>query len=408
MLHVKTPDEALEIIHGAFAPLGRPPEAVPLLSARGRVLARAVTAEAYVPDFCRSTVDGYALRAADTFGCSEALPAQLLLAGQVRMGEGAGLALAPGHCAAIPTGGEVPQGADAVQMLELCEDYGDGTIGILKSVAPGHNMIFWGDDVKPGDTVLPAGRRLEPQDIGALAALGVTAVPVVPRLRVGVISTGDELVPPERAPAAGQVRDVNGPMVCALLEQAGALPRFYGIIPDREDRLMGAVEQGLTECEVVLLSGGSSVGEKDAACRVMSALGEVLFHGIAMKPGKPTLLGRMAGGKAMVGLPGHPVAALFCTHLFVRALLARLEGRALRRRQITARLTEEVSANHGRAQYNGVFLREGPQGMEAAPIRGKSGLITALAGADGYFCIPRDCEGLPRGCQVLVTTFTEA
>ena len=254
MLHVKTPDEALEIIHGAFAPLGRPTEAVPLLSARGRVLARAVTAEAYVPDFCRSTVDGYALRAADTFGCSEALPAQLLLAGQVRMGEGAGLALAPGHCAAIPTGGEVPQGADAVQMLELCEDYGDGTIGILKSVAPGHNMIFRGDDVKPGDTVLPAGRRLEPQDIGALAALGVTAVPVVPRLRVGVISTGDELVPPERAPAAGQVRDVNGPMVCALLEQAGALPRFYGIIPDREDRLMGAVEQGLTECEVILLS----------------------------------------------------------------------------------------------------------------------------------------------------------
>lgn len=406
MLNVKTPDEALEIIRAAFAPLERPAEAVPLAVALGRVLALDVTADAWVPDFHRSTVDGYAVRASDTFGCSDALPAQLILSGEVQMGEGAGVTLAPGHCAAVPTGGEVPQGADAVQMLELCEDYGDGTIGVLKSVAPGHNMIFRGDDVKPGDRVLPAGRRLEPQDIGALAALGVVSVPVVPRLRVGVISTGDELVPPEHIPAAGQVRDVNGPMVCALLEQAGALPRFCGIVPDQEDRLTRTAERALESCDVVILSGGSSVGEKDAAFRVMSALGEVLFHGIAMKPGKPTLLGRTASGKAMVGLPGHPVAALFTTQLFVRALLARLEGRTLRRRQVTARLTEKVSANHGRAQYNGVILRQGPDGLEAMPIRGKSGLITALAGADGYFCIPRDCEGFPAGAWIPVYLFT--
>ena len=406
MLNVKTPDEALEIIRTAFAPLDRPPETVPLAAALGRVLALDVTADAWVPDFHRSTVDGYAVRASDTFGCSDALPAQLILAGEVRMGEGAGLTLAPGHCAAVPTGGEVPQGADAVQMLELCEDYGDGTIGVLKSVAPGHNMIFRGDDVKPGDRVLPAGRRLEPQDIGALAALGVVSVPVVPRLRVGVISTGDELVPPERAPAAGQVRDVNGPLVCALLEQAGALPRFYGIIPDQEDRLTRTVEEALEACDGVILSGGSSVGEKDAAYRIMSALGEVLFHGIAMKPGKPTLLGRTASGKAMVGLPGHPVAALFTTQLYVRALLARLEGRTMRQRQVTARLTEAVSANHGRAQYNGAILRQGPEGLEALPIRGKSGLITTLAGADSYFCIPRDCEGFPAGAQIPVYLFT--
>ena len=406
MLNVKTPDEALEIIRTAFAPLDRPAETVPLAAALRRVLARDVTADAWVPDFRRAAVDGYAVRAADTFGCSDALPAQLILSGEVRMGEGAGLTLAPGHCAAVPTGGEVPRGADAVQMLELCEDYGDGTVGVLKSVAPGHNMIFRGDDVKPGDRVLPAGRRLEPQDIGALAALGVVSVPAVPRLRVGVISTGDELVPPERIPAAGQVRDVNGPMVCALLEQAGAMPRFCGIVPDQEDRLTRAAEQALEDCDVVILSGGSSVGERDAACRVISALGEVLFHGIAMKPGKPTLLGRTASGKAMVGLPGHPVAALFAARLFVRALLARLEGRTLRQRQVTARLTEEVSANHGRAQYTGVILRQGPEGLEALPIRGKSGLITTLAGADGYFCIPRDCEGLPAGARIPVHIFT--
>ena len=406
MLNVKTPDEALEIIRTAFVPLDRPAETVPLAAALGRVLARDVTADAWVPDFHRSTVDGYAVRASDTFGCSDALPAQLVLSGEVRMGEGAGLILAPGHCAAVPTGGEVPRGADAVQMLELCEDYGDGTIGVLKSVAPGHNMIFRGDDVKPGDRVLPAGRRLEPQDIGALAALGAVSVPVAPRLRIGVISTGDELVPPEDSPAAGQVRDVNGPLVCALLEQAGALPRFYGIVPDQEDRLKQTVERALAEQDAVILSGGSSVGEKDAACRVMSALGEVLFHGIAMKPGKPTLLGKTASGRAMVGLPGHPVAALFTTQLFVRALLARLEGRALRRRQVTARLTEAVSANHGRAQYNGAILRQGPEGLEALPIRGKSGLITTLAGSDGYFCIPRDCEGFPAGAQIPVHLFT--
>ena len=406
MLTVKTPDEALEIIRTAFAPLHRPAETVPLAAALGRVLALDVTADAWVPDFHRSTVDGYAVRACDTFGCSDALPAQLILAGEVRMGAGAGLTLAPGHCAAVPTGGEVPQGADAVQMLELCEDYGDGTIGILKSVAPGHNMIFRGDDVKPGDRVLPAGRRLEPQDIGALAALGVVSVPVAPRLRVGVISTGDELVPPERTPAAGQVRDVNGPLVCALLEQAGALPRSYGIVPDQEDRLKQTAERALEDCDVVILSGGSSVGERDAACRVISALGEVLFHGIAMKPGKPTLLGRTASGKAMVGLPGHPVAALFTTQLYVRALLARLEGRTMRQRQVTARLTEAVSANHGRAQYNGAILRQGPEGLEALPIRGKSGLITTLAGADSYFCIPRDCEGFPAGAQIPVYLFT--
>ncbi|MBM6926872.1 gephyrin-like molybdotransferase Glp [Pseudoflavonifractor phocaeensis] len=406
MLNVKTPDEALEIIRTAFAPLDLPPETVPLAAALGRVLALDVTADAWVPDFHRSTVDGYAVRASDTFGCSDALPAQLILAGEVRMGEGAGLTLAPGHCAAVPTGGGVPQGADAVQMLELCEDYGDGTIGVLKSVAPGHNMIFRGDDVKPGDRVLPAGRRLEPQDIGALAALGVISVPVVPRLRMGVISTGDELVPPECIPAAGQVRDVNGPLICAMLEQAGALTRFYGIIPDQEDRLTRTVEEALEACDGVILSGGSSVGEKDAACRIMSALGEVLFHGIAMKPGKPTLLGRTASGKAMVGLPGHPVAALFTTQLFVRALLVRLEGRTMRQRQVTARLTEAVSANHGRAQYNGAILRQGPEGLEALPIRGKSGLITTLAGADGYFCIPRDCEGFPAGAQIPVYLFT--
>ena len=404
MLTVMTPEELLTLIANTFAPLDRPPETVGLDRALGRVLAREIRAAQFVPGFDRSTVDGYALRGADTFGCSESIPALLTCTGAVEMGEEPAFAVGPGQCAAIPTGGALPKGADAVQMVEHTEDYGGGEIGIVKSVPPGANLIFKGDDVKPGDLVLRKGRRLEPQDIGALAALGVTQVPVVPRLRVGIISTGDELVPPEQDPGPGQVRDVNGPLVAALLAQAGAEAVPLGIVPDREELLREAVEKALERCHCVVLSGGSSVGEKDAACRVMAALGEVLCHGVAMKPGKPTLLGK-AEGKPILGLPGHPVAALFTAKLFLIPLLARLEGRTWAERTVSARLAQTVPANHGRAQYTGITLEEKPDGLWAVPIWGKSGLITTLAGADGFFCVPRDREGIPAGEMVEVSLF---
>mgnify|MGYP002796726060 FL=1 len=404
MLTVMTPEELLTRIANIFGPLDRPPETVGLDCALGRVLAQDILAEEYVPGFDRSTVDGYALRGADTFGCSESIPALLTCTGAVEMGKEPTFAVGPYQCGAIPTGGALPEGADAVQMVEHTEDYGSGEIGIVKSVPPGANLIFKGDDVKPGDLVLRKGRRLEPQDIGALAALGVTQVPVVPRLRVGLISTGDELVPPEGDPGPGQVRDVNGPLVAALLAQAGAEAVPLGIVPDREELLREAVEEALAACDCVVLSGGSSVGEKDAACRVMASLGEVLCHGVAMKPGKPTLLGK-AGGKPILGLPGHPVAALFTAKLFLIPLLARLEGRTWAERTVSARLAKTVPANHGRAQYTGVTLEEKPDGLWAVPIWGKSGLITTLAGADGFFCVPRDREGIPAGESVEVSLF---
>lgn len=405
MLTVMTPEELLDRIAAAFGPLDRPPETVGLAEALGRVLARDVLADQYVPGFCRSTVDGFALRGADTFGCSEAIPALLTRVGEVEMGREPAFSVGPGQCAAIPTGGALPVGADAVQMVEHTEDFGGGETGIYKSVPPGANLIFKGDDVKPGDRVLCRGRRLAPQDIGALAALGVTAVPVVPRLRVGILSTGDELVPPEDRPGPGQVRDVNGPLVAAVAAQAGAEPVALGIVPDEENRLRAAVERALEDCHCVVLSGGSSVGEKDAACRVLASLGEVLCHGVAMKPGKPTLLGR-AGGRPILGLPGHPAAALFTAKLFLLPLLARLEGRTWAERTVSARLARTVPANHGRAQYTGVTLEERADGLWAAPIWGKSGLITTLAGADGFFCVPRDREGVPAGEVVEVSLFS--
>lgn len=404
MLTVMTPEELLTRIANTFGPLDRPPETVGLDRALGRVLAREIRAAQFVPGFDRSTVDGYALRGADTFGCSESIPALLTCEGAVEMGKEPAFAVGPYQCGAIPTGGALPEGADAVQMVEHTEDYGGGEIGIVKSVPPGANLIFKGDDVKPGDLVLRKGRRLEPQDIGALAALGVTQVPVVPKLRVGLISTGDELVPPEGDPGPGQVRDVNGPLVAALLAQAGAEAVPLGIVPDREELLREAVEKALERCHCVVLSGGSSVGEKDAACRVMASLGEMLCHGVAMKPGKPTLLGK-AGGKPILGLPGHPVAALFTAKLFLIPLLARLEGRTWAERTVSARLAQTVPANHGRAQYTGVTLEEKPDGLWAVPIWGKSGLITTLAGADGFFCVPRDREGIQAGESVEVSLF---
>ena len=402
MLNVKTPEEVLLLIRETFSERTDLKETVPLELAAGRVLAEDICAAEYVPDFDRSTVDGYAVRAADTFGCSDAIPAILPLAGEVRMGRAAEAALAPGTCVAVPTGGALPAGADCVVMLEYTEDYGDGTIGVFKPGAPGANVIFRGDDVRPGKAVLRKGRRLLPQDIGALAAIGRTQVPVVRGLRVGVISTGDELVPTEKTPGAGQVRDVNTAMLTALLQAFGAERVPYGIVVDDRALLTETLARAVRECDAVLVSGGSSVGAKDAVCEILADMGEVLFHGIAIKPGKPTILGRV-DNKPVWGLPGHPVAAYFVARLFVLPLLGHLTGRDMTEYAVTARLTESVNANHGRAQIVPCRLRRSEGALSAEPIRSKSGLITQLAGADGFFIIPRDCEGLPAGAEVAVT-----
>ena len=401
MLYVKTPEDVLALIKEEFSPLGQG-ETVSLSAAMGRILAEDIAAGEYVPNFDRSTVDGFAVRARDTFGCTDAIPAILPLQQTVQMGQGAGFPLNAEACVAVPTGGAVPKGADSVVMLEYTEDYGDGTIGISRPVAPGENMIFRGDDVFPGKVILQKGRVLSSADIGALAAIGRVRVPVVKKLTVGVISTGDELVPPEVQPCPGQIRDVNSPMLEAMLTAFGCHVINYGIVIDDEALLTQKVRQAAAECDAVLLSGGSSVGVKDAACRIIESMGRLLLHGIAIKPGKPTILGK-AGPKPLVSLPGHPVAAYFITKLFVLPLLGRLSGRDMTAYTVTAKVTQSISANHGRAQYHCCRLTPRDGEVWAEPIRGKSGLITTLAGADGYFCIDRDCEGLPKNAEIQVT-----
>ncbi len=402
MLNVKRPEEVLQLIENEFTHIAKT-ESVPLVRSLGRILSEDITADEYVPDFDRSTVDGYAVRAKDTFGCTDAIPAILPVRGEILMGQAADFELKAGQCVAVPTGGAVPKGADSVVMIEYTEDYGDGTIGVLKSAAPGMNMIYRGDDVYPGKVILKKGRILSSQDIGAMAAIGVTDVPVMKKLTVGIISTGDELIPHTQKPAGGQVRDVNSPMLESMLETFGVNAINYGIVIDDEELLAKKTDEALSQCDVVILSGGSSVGVKDAACRIIESYGEILLHGIAIKPGKPTILGKTRDNKALVGLPGHPVAAYFITKLFVIPLLAKLESRTLKTYTVTAKVTENISANHGRAQYQCCFLTPKDGELYAHPIRGKSGLITALAGADGYFEIPRDCEGLRQYETIQVT-----
>lgn len=401
VLYVRTPEEVLQIIQDSF--LNKmPDELIHITEACGRILSADVVSEEYVPDFNRSTVDGYAVKARDTFGSSDSIPMILPLAGEIQMGYAAPAALQPGTCMAVPTGGDVPEGADAVVMSEYTENYGDGTIGVSKPVAPGDNIIYRGDDVKLGDTLLKSGCRLLTHNIGALAALGISHVRVCKKPVVGIISTGDELIGCSEKPRKGQIRDVNTVLLSAFVTQIGGTEKAYGILRDDETLLQEAVLKAVAECDVVLVSGGSSVGAKDATARVIENNGRVLLHGIAMKPGKPTILG-VVDSTPVFGLPGHPVAAYFVSQLFVRPLISQLLGHTNTNRSIVAALGSAISSNHGRAEYIGVRLEDAADMPIAHPVHGKSGLITILSGTDGYICISRDCEGLPRNSAIRVT-----
>lgn len=401
MLTVISVAEAQRLIARSFGMLKMPAETVRLEAAGGRALAEDLLALEFVPDFDRSTVDGYALRSKDVFGCSESIPALMTKIGSAQMGVHTDLRLAAGECVYVPTGAEIPAGADSVIMLEDAEVLEDGLIAVYKASPPGANLIFRGDDVRPGDTVLRAGTRLSSAHIGALAAMGVVEVSVRRQPRVAVISTGDELVPAGETLPPGKIRDVNSPMLLQAVRDAGGQADFLGIIPDRIDEVRRALRAALVEHDLVLLSGGTSVGEKDAVPQVLSELGELLAHGLAVKPGKPTLFGS-AEGKPVFGLPGNPVAAYFIFHLLARPLIASMLGAELEERRVSVPIARAVPSNHGREEYVPVTLRDG----EAQPIASKSGLITTLARGDGYIVIARDKEGLRQGELVEVTLLT--
>ena len=400
MLEVVSMEEASTRIMRRFDALRTTAEEAPLEKAFQRRIAEDVVALEGVPAFDRSTVDGFAVVASDTFGCSDALPALLALAGEVAMGAAPDCACAPGSCVRIPTGGQIPEGADAVVMLEYCEEYGDGTVGVARSVAPGENIVFENDDVAPGQVLIPAGTILAPHHVGTLASLGITRCTVHGHPRVAVISTGDEIIPAEQTPVASQMRDVNAPTLAAAIEACGGRVELFPIVPDEYETLLATVRDALSRCDMVLISGGSSAGQKDNTARVLNELGEMLFHGVAVKPGKPTMCADV-NGRPVFGLPGHPVAAYFMFLELVRPLLAGSD-QAL---QVEAVLTEALPSNHGRAELVAVRLEQRDDNIYAVPIRGKSGLISQLARADGYVAIARNQEGLAAGATVRVVLF---
>ena len=399
MLNVISVETAVTISRSLACRISRT-EVLSLSALPGLVTAEDVFCPEDVPGFARSTMDGYAVVAADVFGAGESSPADLTVTGEVLMGEPAAMSLTRGECVKIPTGGMLPAGADAVVPVEYTDPDFD-TCLVYRAVSPWENVVRAGDDAQKGGLLLAAGTRLTPADVGVLAAAGVTECAVLARPTVGVLSTGNEIVPAEAPAPPGRVRDVNSHLLEALCRACGCETRRYGIVPDEEAALTDALRQAARENDLVLLSGGSSAGEKDLTARVIAKLGEVKAHGIAMKPGKPTVIGAI-GETPVFGLPGHPAACYFVTDVLVRPCIEVLSGAPLPRRTTTAVITENISSNHGREEYLCVSLRDGT----ATPVYGKSGVVSQLSAADGYIRVERDCEGLRRGEAVTVFLFS--
>lgn len=398
-LNLLPPPDALHVLLSHMSHTTQAEE-IDTIASLGRVTAAPVIAPYPLPSFQRSTVDGYAVRAADTFGANDSLPAYLAVIGEVPMGVAAEITLSLGQCALIHTGGMLPAMADAVVMVEHTQSARAGEVEVLRATAPGENVLKVGEDVAEGQEVISAGARLRPAEIGGLMALGFTRVSVARRPRVGILSSGDEVVAPEAALGPGQVRDVNSYSLGALIEQAGGLPARFGILPDRAEALRVAAKQALAECDAVIITAGSSASSRDLTAEVIDSLGKpgVLVHGVDVRPGKPTILA-ICDGKAVVGLPGNPVSALVIASLFVIPVLQTLLGlRSVRPvGRVNARLTTNLPSQTGREDWVAVRLRETAQENFAEPVFGKSNLIFTLARADGLVRIPPAATGLEAG-----------
>lgn len=383
-------------------------ETIATAAALDRILAADVHSPEQVPAFRKSTVDGYAVRGSDTFGASQSLPAFLRLRGELQMGEAPRDDTDAGDALLIHTGGMLPASADAVVMLEHSQAINEGEIEVLRAAAPGENVIQAGEDVAAGALILPQWRRLRPQDIGGLLAVGLSEVNVVSKPRVGILSCGDELAPPEASLRPGMVRDINAYTLSALAEKQGAVPMRLGIAADAVEDYQQRAEAGFAACDILLLSAGSSVSARDYTRDVISGLGEpgVLQHGLATKPGKPTIIA-VCGNKPVIGLPGNPVSALLVARQLLPHLIARFMGRKPESPATKkARLTQRVASVTGREDWLPVKLTSAAEGERLAqPVFGKSNLIFTLIDADGLLRVPLNTGGYDAGSIVDVEQF---
>ena len=381
-------------------------ESVPLLETVGRVLAEDLIADDDLPDFPRAIVDGYAVQGASTFGSSEGNPAYLSVTGSIAMGESPTLTIGPGEAAQIATGGMLPHGSDSVVMIEHTEAIDDTTIEVYRSVAPGQNMIAIGEDIKKKACVIKQGQTIRPQETGLLAALGKQKITVYQKPVIGIISTGDEIVPINEMPNRGQIRDINTYTLSGLVHQAGAIAVSYGIIRDSFENLFENCKRAIGQCQMILISGGSSVGTRDFTVEVFSALpdAEILVHGISISPGKPTILAKVQN-KAFWGMPGHVVSAMIVFSRIVKPFIEHISGKSDAKQKelrLQATLSRNVASVQGRVEFIRVQLRLDGERLWADPVLGKSGLISTMVKADGLIEIDINTEGLEKGTLVEV------
>lgn len=373
----------------------------------GRVLSEDIIAHEDIPGFSRSTVDGYALRGGDTNAAGENIPVLLELIGSVEMGEAADVKISAGQCAEIATGAMLPRGADGVVMVEYTESFSETLIGVHQSVASGENVVQQGEDIRQNMRILGRGQKIRAQEIGVLAASGVSRVPVFGALRLAVISTGDELVPTDAVPSPGQVRDINTHALAALAQKSGFEVVYTATIRDDETLLENELCEATEICDIAVVSGGSSQGKKDATRKVIDKISTpgVFTHGMAIKPGKPTIIGFDSASRTILsGLPGHPVSAMMVFEILFGWLLRDMMG-APEPIAVPAKLSVNLASSPGKSTYWPVKLITCDDGYLAQPSFGKSGLITTLTSADGYISVSRNTEGISADSLVYVTLF---
>jgi molybdopterin molybdotransferase len=415
---VVTREEALRMIDQHFHVPVLPREEIAISDTLGRIVSEDFISPEDLPEFDRSTMDGYAVRSADTFGANESLAALFKVVGDIPMGTMPGRGIAKGEAMKIATGGALPKGADAVVMFEHAQPVDSVSIEVVKPVAPLENVVQAGDDIRRGETVLVRGHRIRPQDMAALAGLGMTRIKVIGRPKVAIISTGNEIVPADTVPGPGRIRDSNSYDLEGLITQGGGIPLKKGIIPDDYARLRATLEGASKDADLILMTGGSSVGTSDLTAKVINDMGGpgVLVHGVAIKPGKPLvigLIGSVHGDVPVFGLPGHPAAVSICFDVFVRPVLTRLSGEvphpALEGmppyRTVKARLTRSIASSPGREDHVRVTLEKKDDGLWARPVFGASGLVSTLVKALGTVVVPLNEIGIEAGEEVEVRLF---
>ncbi len=402
-------DEAVKILLDNLEQSSLASEIVPLEQALDRITAVSILSMEDLPSHPRSTMDGFAVCSSDTFGASESMPCYLQITGEVLMGEQSTLTVARGNCLRIATGGLLPQGADAVVMFEHTVPVDETMIEVVKSVGSGSNIIQTGDDISKDQIALSAGRLLRPQDLGLLAGLGITEVEVRRQVRVGILSTGDEIVPCSEKPAPGKIRNINSIAIGSAARRLGATVTDYGIVEDSEENFFTAIDKAKVENDLVIFSGGSSVGTRDLGEKAIESLGSpgVLVHGVTLKPGKPIIIG-LHDQKPIFGLPGHPVSAMVCFDLFVSQAIRKLSGHFSSDLEATvsAILGRNIPSAPGRRDIVRVQLNDENNKLIAEPVLGKSGSISTLSRAHGFVVIPEPLQGLTENSEVEVYLYT--